>query len=307
MSYITSKEAAAKWKISEPMVRRYCRDGRIADAVRKGKTWFLPSDTKKPAKKEPEIKELPPMVKRLMKEKTKRIYHGLYDYIQINFCYSSNRMASNRLMRQQVEDIYKTGKVKVGYEPIKVDDLIEAYNHLAAVNHVIETATTPLTQAYIKRLHALLGYGTVTERKGTYRPGEYRRGPAAANGTKFTPPKNISSQMGALITEYEALDKVEHLQILDFHVRLERIHPFEDANGRVGRLLMFKESLRHKQLPFVLDDKRRPQYLKGLREWDFDKSTLLSTCHEAQQRFSAQLDLQQLHQYAEAYKPYMEV
>ena len=273
----------------------------------KAKHGFSPPDTKKPAKKEPEIKELPPMVKRLMKEKTKRIYHGLYDYIQINFCYSSNRMASNRLMRQQVEDIYKTGKVKVGFEPIKVDDLIEAYNHLAAVNHIIETAATPLTQAYIKRLHALLGYGTVAERKGTYRPGEYRRGPAAANGTKFTPPKNISAQMSAMITEYEALHKVEHLQILDFHVRFERIHPFEDANGRVGRLLMFKESLRHEQLPFILDDKRRPQYLKGLREWDYDKSTLLSTCHEAQQRFAAQLDLQQLHQYAEAYKPYMEV
>ena len=192
-------------------------------------------------------------------------------------------MASNRLMRQQVEDIYKTGKVKIGFEPIKVDDLIEAYNHLACVNHIIETATTPLSQTYIKRLHAMLGCGTVSERKGLFRAGEYRNSAASAGGTKFTPQKNISSQMSALIADYESLDSVEHLQIVDFHVRFERIHPFEDANGRLGRLLMFKESLRYEALPFIIDDKRRAQYLKGLRDWDYDRSTLLATCHEAQQ------------------------
>ena len=179
------------------------------------------------------------------------------DYIQINFCYSNNRMASNRLMRQQVEDIYQTDKVKVGFEPVKVDDLIEALNHLACVDYIIETAATPLSQAYIKRLHTMIGYGTISERKGLFRPGEYRHSPAAAGGTRFTPPKNISSQMSALIAEYESLDTVDHLQIVDFHVRFERIHPFEDANGRIGRLLMFKESLRHEVLPFILDDKRR--------------------------------------------------
>ena len=307
MQYITSKEAAERWGISDQMVRRYCREGRIPDAVRKGKAWYIPENFKKPEKKEPEAPIIPPMVKRLMKEKTKRVYHGMYDYIQINFCYSNNRMASNRLMRQQVEDIYHTDKVKVGFEPVKVDDLIEALNHLACVDYIIETAATPLSQTYIKRLHTMIGYGTISERKGLFRPGEYRHSPAAAGGTKFTPPKNISSQMSALIAEYESLDTVNHLQIVDFHVRFERIHPFEDANGRIGRLLMFKESLRHEALPFILDDKRRAQYLKGIRDWDYDKSTLLATCNEAQQRFSAQLDLQQLKKYAELYKPYMEV
>ena len=147
MQYITSKEAAERWGISDQMVRRYCREGRIPDAVRKGKAWYIPENFKKPEKKEPVTPIIPPMVKRLMKEKTKRVYHGMYDYIQINFCYSNNRMASNRLMRQQVEDIYQTDKVKVGFEPVKVDDLIEALNHLACVDYIIETAATPLSQA----------------------------------------------------------------------------------------------------------------------------------------------------------------
>lgn len=307
MKYITTKEAAEKWQISEQMVRRHCRQGRIPDAIQEDGLWLVPDNAGKPEKKQPEAAPFPPMVKRLMKEKTKRVYHGMYDYIQINFCYSNNRMASNRLMRQQVEDIYHTDKVKVGFEPVKVDDLIEALNHLACVDYIIETAATPLSQAYIKRLHTMIGYGTISERKGLFRPGEYRHSPAAAGGTKFTQPKNINSQMSALIAEYEGLETVDHLQIVDFHVRFERIHPFEDANGRIGRLLMFKESLRHEALPFILDDKRRAQYLKGIRDWDYDKSMLLATCNEAQQRFSAQLDLQQLKKYAELYKPYMEV
>ena len=294
MEYISTKEAAEVWQTSEQMIRRYCREGRIPNAIQRDGFWLVPIEAKTPTNKHRETPSIPPLVKQLMKEKTKRVYHGMYDYIQVNFCYSSNRMASNRLMRQQVEDIYKTGKVKVGFEPIKVDDLIEAYNHLACVNYIIETATIPLSQTYIKRLHAMLGCGTVSERKGLFRGGEYRNNAASAGTTKFTPPKNISSQMSALIADYESLDSAEHLQIVDFHVRFERIHPFEDANGRLGRLLMFKESLRYEVLPFIIDDKRRAQYLKGLRDWDYDRSTLLATCHEAQQRFARQVELQGL-------------
>ena len=109
--------------------------------------------------------------------------------------------------------------------------------------------------------------------------------------------------MSALISEYESLDKVELAQILEFHVRFERIHPFTDGNGRLGRLLMFKECLRHEITPFILDDKRRTEYLKGIREWDMDKSTLFTPCLEAQARFQAQIDLQKLQEYAQRYKP----
>lgn len=206
-------------------------------------------------------------------------------------------------MLNQVEEIYKKGKVSVGFEPIKVDDLIEAYNHLACVNYIIDTATARLSQTYIRKLHAMIGYGTMAERKFLFHPGEYRKDNCILGKTKTTPPKNIGSQMSALISEYESLDKVELAQILDFHVRFERIHPFADGNGRVGRLLMFKECLRHEIMPFILDDKRRTEYLKGIREWDMDKSTLFTPCLEAQTRFQAQIDLQKLQEYAQRYKP----
>ena len=303
MNYLNAKETAVRWQTSEQMVRRYCREGRVPDAIQKDGVWLIPDDVDRPEKKEPEKQNLPPMVKKLQKQKTKRVYHGLYDYVQINFCYSNNRMASNRLMRTQVEEIFKTGKVHVGFEPIKIDDLIEAYNHFACVNYIIETAMKPLTQTYIKHLYKVLTEGTVNVRKDTVHPGEYRKDPCTLGKTKTTPPKNINSQLSALLAEYEGTEEIELLQILDFHVRFERIHPFEDCNGRIGRLLMFKECLRHEIMPFILDDKRRTNYLQGLRNWDYDKSALFIPCQEAQQRFSAQIDLQELLRHGEQYKP----
>ena len=303
MGYLTTKEVSVLWNTTEQMVRRYCRDGRIPGAVQKEGAWFVPEGTARPTRKKQEAPTVPKLVKQLQHQRTKKIYHGLYDYIQINFCYSSNRLASKRLMLTQVEEVYKKGKVSVGFEPIKVDDLIEAYNHFACVSHIIDTAAARISQSYIRKLHTMLSYGTMAERKLQFHPGEYRRDACTLGKTKTTPPKNINSQMNALIAEYESLDKVELAQILDFHVRFERIRPFTDGNGRIGRLLMFKECLRHEITPFILDDKRRTEYLKGIREWDMDKTTLFTPCLEAQARFQAQIDLQKLQEYAQRYKP----
>ena len=303
MGYLTTKEVSVLWNTTEQMVRRYCRDGRIPGAVQKEGAWFVPEGTARPTRKKQEAPTVPKLVKQLQRQRTKKIYHGLYDYIQINFCYSSNRLASKRLMLTQVEEVYKKGKVSVGFEPIKVDDLIEAYNHFDCVSHIIDTAANRISQSYIRKLHTMLSYGTMAERKLQFHPGEYRRDTCTIGKTKTTPPKNIGSQMSALISEYESLDKVELAQILDFHVRLERIRPFTDGNGRIGRLLMFKECLRHEITPFILDDKRRTEYLKGIREWDMDKTTLFTPCLEAQARFQAQIDLQKLQEYAQRYKP----
>ena len=303
MGYLTTKEVSVLWNTTEQMVRRYCRDGRIPGAVQKEGAWFVPEGTARPTRKKQEAPTVPKLVKQLQRQRTKKIYHGLYDYIQINFCYSSNRLASNRLMLTQVEEVYKKGKVSVGFEPIKVDDLIEAYNHFDCVSHIIDTAANRISQSYIRKLHTMLSYGTMAERKLQFHPGEYRRDTCTIGKTKTTPPKNIGSQMSALISEYESLDKVELAQILDFHVRFERIRPFADGNGRIGRLLMFKECLRHEITPFILDDKRRTEYLKGIREWDMDKTTLFTPCLEAQARFQAQIDLQKLQEYAQRYKP----
>ena len=303
MDYLTIKEVSILWSTTEQMVRRHCREGRIPGAVQREGSWYVPENAVKPQRKKTVAPTLPKFVKKLQRQCTKKIYHGLYDYIQVNFCYSSNRLASNRLLLTQVEEVYRKGKVSVGFEPIKVDDLIEAYNHFACVSYIIDTAAARISQSYIRRLHTMLGYGTMAERKLQFHPGEYRRDTCTIGKTKTTPPKNINSQMNALIAEYESLDKVELAQILDFHVRLERIRPFTDGNGRIGRLLMFKECLRHEITPFILDDKRRTEYLKGIREWDMDKTTLFIPCLEAQARFQAQIDLQKLQEYAQRYKP----
>lgn len=303
MANMTAKEAAIKWNTTEQMVRRYCRDGRITGATQKDGTWFVPEVAEKPTRKKPEAPVAPEFVRQLQRQRTKKIYHGLYDYIQINFCYSSNRMASNRLMLKQVEEVFKKKKVYPTFEPVKVDDLIEAYNHFTCVNYIIDTAATRLSQTYIRKLHSMISYGTMAERTHQFRPGEYRKDACTLDKAKTTAPKNIGSQMSALIAEYESLDKVELVQILDFHVRFERIRPFTDGNGRVGRLLMFKECLRHEITPFILDDKRRAEYLKGLHEWDMDRTSLFDACLDAQSRFKAQIELQKLQEYAQRYKP----
>jgi len=305
MNFLTAKQIADRWNLSEQMICAYCREGRILGAHRNERVWYIPENAQKPEPKERTIREkpVPKLVKQLKQQRTKKVYHGLYDYIHIYFCYCSNRMASNRLMLKQIEEIFRKGKVSAGFEPIKIDDAIEAYNHFICVNFIIDTATDRLTQGYIRKLHSMISYGTMAERSKRFRPGEYRTEIATLGKTKTPQPTHIHSQMSKLLGEYESQETIDLLKILDFHVKFERIHPFADCNGRVGRLLMFKECLRHAVTPFILDDKRRSEYLKGIREWDMDRSTLFTPCREAQARFTAQCELQELHRYGQRYKP----
>ena len=299
MEYLKPSEIAKKWQVSVTIVRRYCTEGRIEGAEFNGETWLIPENAIKPERKPreekpPQPKPQPPLVKKLRQQKTKKMFHGLYDYVQTNLTYSNGRMASNRLMLTQITEIFETDKVKTGFEPIKVDDLIEATDHMLCVDHIIDTATQALTQTYIKRLHFLMFYGTFDERRGKCRIGVYRTKANNLDKLKAPAAKDINSQMSKLLGEYERLQEVTLLQILDFHVRFERIRPFDDGNGRIGRLLMFKECLRHGVTPFILDDKRRSAYLEGLRLWDLDRSVLAAPCLEAQKRFENVIDTQRL-------------
>lgn len=312
MLYITTKEAAERWEITEQLIRRYCRQERIPGAIQQDGAWLIPECATKPKKIEqtkPEVDELPPLARKLVRQKKKKNFHGLYDYTVIDLTYSSCRMASNRLTRGQVETIFKKGKVSVPFEPMKVSDLVEVLNHCICVDYILDHIAEPLSPKFIKNLHYLLAFGTVDERKKKVTPGQYRSKNSYRKESFIAPADTISSKLKALVSEYESLDEVDRRDILDFHVRFERIFPFEDCNGRVGRLIMFKECLRHDVMPFVLDDKRRGRYLEGIREWDDDPGILAEVVMEAQGRFDAQIEYQKLAEHRQNFLPvgFMEV
>ena len=300
MNYISVKETAAKWGISQTQVRKYCTQNRIPKAKCQDGIWRIPEKAKKPEKMTAPVAgpaELPPLAVKLIRQKKKKSFHGLYDYVQIDLTYSSSRMASNRLTRGQVESIFRKGKVRESFEPMKVSDLIEVMNHCVCVDYILDHIAEPLTQKMIQHLHFLLMFGTVDQRKGRVTPGVYRTDSDISRNRSLLPPAKINSSLGALIKEYEAQTESGRNQILDFHVRFEQIFPFGDGNGRIGRLIMFKECLRHGVMPFILDDKHRSQYLAGIKDWPTDRSTFVELVYAAQSRFEAQVELQKLGQY----------
>lgn len=306
MEYMTVKEATEKWEMSGQIIRRFCRQERIPGAIIRDGVWVIPANAKRPdriGQGVSDVVELPPLAKKLIRQKKKKNFHGLYDYVQTDLTYSSCRMASNRLTRGQVETIFKKGKVSVSFEPMKVSDLVEVLNHCVCVDYILDHVEEPLSQKFIKHLHYQLTFGTVDERRKKVTPGQYRTKNSYRTEPFMSPSDKISDKLKALVAEYESLDEVDRREILDFHVRFERIFPFEDCNGRIGRLIMFKECLRHEVMPFILDDKRRSRYLEGIREWDNDPGILSEVVMEAQSRFDAQIQLQMLAEHRQSFLP----
>lgn len=246
MNMLTVREVALKWAISEQMVRYHCRAGNIPGAYQSGKEWLIPEDAPKPERKEPVSESpIPQLAKKLKNQKNGRNYHGLYDYVQTNLTYSSCRMASNRLTRDQVDMIWKKGKVVSQFEPVKVSDCIETLNHRVCVDYIIDHAMEPITQKFIKKLHFLLMTGSVDERLKKVVPGEFRPNEYKVTGRELPPACTIPGTLREIINEYEEIPDTELGDILNFHVEFEMIAPFQDGNGRIGRLIMFKECLRH--------------------------------------------------------------
>jgi len=294
MNYISPKEAAQKWGVSERMVCRYCIQGRIPDAYQEFGTWFIPEDAPKPGRQVKETKPLPALLQKLLRLRNHTQYRGLYAYLQINMVYSNGRMASNRLTRDQVEVLYKTDRIFTSGEPAKINDIIEARNHFLCVDMILDNAMKPLTPAFIHQLQSTLLSESCRHKRHAPVALGYRKIPSTPKFGKTTPPAEISAAINQLFKKYESLRSIGLPEILDLHVQFERIRPFEDCNGRIGRLLILKECLRHNVMPFVIDDKRRTGYLDGIRRWDEDRSILMDVCMEAQMRFEAQIKLQKL-------------
>jgi len=306
MQYLSTREMAEKWGVSMTLIKRLCNQGRIVGAVYKDGVWRIPEDAvrvERTVLEHTEELELPELAKKLQNQKKKRNFHGLYDYVVIDLTYSSSRMASCRLTRQQVETIFRKGKIRESFEPMKVSDVIEVLNHIHCVNYILDHVMEPLTQKFIRKLHEILMTGTVDAYRQQVRPGEYRTVTSRPRDRELLPVSRINSSLTELIRDYEHQTEIERNQILDFHVRFEEIFPFEDGNGRVGRLIMFKECLRHGTMPFIIDDKRRSRYLRGIKEWHDDRFEMIDVVMEAQDRFEAQIELQRLHAAGQFFAP----
>ena len=301
MEYLSVAQIARRWDVSERSVRNYCSSGRVAGAVLDGKTWLIPADAAKPARKNASLKAgLPtpttldsPLLAALREQKRTNLPGGIYHKLQVDLTYSSNHMEGSRLTHDQTRWIFETSTVGVCDEPLRVDDLVETVNHFRCIDLVIDRAHEPLSQGFIKQLHAVLKRGTSDASRSWFAVGEYKRMPSEVGGSVTTPPKDVPAAMESLVTGYERAAAGRCLGIEDlaaFHVSFERIHPFQDGNGRVGRLLLLKECLRHGIVPFVVGEDLKLFYYRGLKEWDVAPSYLIDTLLTAQDRFKAALD-----------------
>lgn len=289
-NYITVREAAALWNVSERLVRRYCTQGRIANARQEGRGWLIPVHATKPETGyEPEI-QYPPRLKRILYQLARNNHYGIYEFLQIDLAYSSCRMASNRLTRYQIEEVYRTGKVSTAFEPMKIDDLLEIVNHFRCVRAMLEVAMQPLTVPLIKRLHSILTTGTIAAFTGKCIPGTFR----TEENPLGLPPQEISKSITELVRTYERSSHSLE-QLLRFHIAFERLHPFDDYNGRLGRILMLKECLRHELTPFILQDKSRGAYNRSIRDNDLEELQAITV--PAQERFKRKEEVCRLMRY----------
>lgn len=290
MQYLSAAEAAKKWKISERSVRNYCAKGRVEGAVLKGKTWKIPADAEKPQRSNTKDAKPQTLLEILQREKANKYSGGIYHKTQIEMTYNSNHLEGSRLTHDQTRYIFETNTIGITGEAVNVDDVIETANHFRCIDFIIEHAKSALTEKMIKELHLMLKTGTSDSRQEWFAVGEYKKMPNEVGGMATTLPEDVTAEMQALLAAYSAKKAKTLEDILDFHVRFERIHPFQDGNGRVGRLIMFKECLKYGIVPFIIEDNLKMFYYRGLKEWSREKGYLTDTCLTAQDRYKAYLD-----------------
>ena len=290
MGFISVKEASKKWGITERVVRQYCADGRVPGAFITGKTWSIPDNAEKPGRK-PRQQAIPKdLLGRLMLEMENGISGGIYHKLQIELTYNSNHMEGSRLSHEQTRYIFETNTIDAPDGSLNVDDILETVNHFRCIDLMINQAKRPLTETMIRQLHLLLKSGTADSRKSWFAVGDYKKLANEVGGRETTAPKDVPKKMKELISDYRKLEEVTFDDLLDFHYQFESIHPFQDGNGRVGRLILFKECLRNGIVPFIIEDDMKLYYYRGLHEWRSEKGYLRDTCLAAQDRFKTYLD-----------------
>lgn len=290
MRYLSVTEIAKKWNISERSVRNYCAHGRVQGAFLTGKTWNIPENAEKPERSNKKKGHTLTLLDILRDQKEGKYSGGIYHRTQIDLTYNSNHMEGSRLTRNQTRYIFETNTVGVENEVLNVDDVIETVNHFRCIDLVIDHADDILSEKFIKELHLTLKNGTSDSRKDWFAVGEYKKIPNEVGGMDTALPEEVADKMKTLLKEYNVIKEKTLEDILDFHVKFERIHPFQDENGRVGRLIMFKECLKHNIVPFIIEDNLKLFYYRGLKEWDNEKGYLTDTCLTAQDKYKTYLN-----------------
>ena len=290
MRYLSVAEIAKKWDVSERSVRNYCANGRVPGAFLTRKMWNLPENAPKPERSNKKKEKPTTLLDILQNEKAKKYSGGIYHKTQIDLTYNSNHMEGSRLTHDQTRYIFETNTIGIEKEVLNVDDVIETANHFRCIDMIIDRAKLSLTEKIIKELHLILKNGTSDSRKDWFAVGNYKKLPNEVGGMETALPEEVANKMKKLLSEYNNKEEKNFEDILDFHVKFERIHPFQDGNGRVGRLIMFKECLKYNIVPFIIEDNLKMFYYRGLKEWDNEKGYLTDTCLTAQDKYKAYLD-----------------
>lgn len=290
MEYKSVAEIAREWGVSDRMVRNYCASGRVAGAFLCGKTWSIPADALKPTSVSERISYDNILLNVLKDQQDSRLSGGIYHKTQIELTYNSNHIEGSTLTHDQTRYIFETHTVAPIDAPLNVDDVVETSNHFRCVDYIIRNALEPLTESMIKELHSLLMSGTSNSRKNWFNVGDYKRYPNEVGGVETCPPRLVREELSSLLSSYNRISRKTFEMILDFHYHFESIHPFQDGNGRIGRLIMFKECLANNIVPFIIDEEHKMYYYRGLKEWTREKGYLLDTSLSCQDKYKSWLD-----------------
>lgn len=290
MKFLSVAQVAKNWNLSERTVRNYCARGKIPDAFLTGKTWNIPENAE-PPKRSNSVKQAPSNLLEVLKaEKASKISGGIYHKIQVELTYNSNHIEGSKLTHDQTRYIFETNTIGITDSAVNIDDIVETANHFKCIDTVIDNAAKPLSETFIKQLHLTLKNGTSDSRKDWFVVGDYKKYPNEVGGKITVLPEKVPESIKLLISEYNKIKDKTFNDIIRFHYEFECIHPFQDGNGRIGRLILFKECLKHNIVPFIIDENLKMFYYRGLSEWQNEKGYLIDTCLTAQDKFKKYLD-----------------
>ncbi len=285
MKFLSVAEIAKKWGMSDRSVRNYCAHGRIKGAFLTGKTWNIPADAVKPERENKAKFSDNELLNVLKEQKDMKLKGGIYHKTQIELTYNSNHIEGSKLTEDQTRFIFETNTIGVDNVTINIDDVIETSNHFKCIDYIIDNANKTLTESMIKELHFILKTGTSDSCKDWFNVGAYKKLPNEVGGEETCKPESVVSEMKKLLETYNLKQTKTLEDIVEFHQHFEKIHPFQDGNGRVGRLIMFKECLANNIVPFIIDDDLKFYYYRGLKEWHNERGYLVDTCLSAQNKF----------------------